>query len=277
MHPQPRVRFVVGVCTRVFTAEAPETSGIPHAMVLTAYIALSPGTGLSCPRHSRRCWLLANLTPASGRQDHTPLPSASSAFVSRTPQRPPHPAPNVRDDRETPLLMEAGCAKSARDLPDGTSALACVTCWHDGQFASMAGVLGATAAQSRSAPPIARRSIDAATLTRWNMFGEQGAFFAEEGTVSGIISSMRGALATKQSIVSLRGSGMDCFAALAMTRSELCQPPGNNDREEPSVIATFRRLIAQSAATKQSIFFAAPMHCFTKPCHRARICTPRWL
>src|ERR1700726_2887251 len=30
---------------------------------------------------------------------------------------------------------------------------------------------------------------------------------------------MRGALATKQSIVSLRG-GMDCFAALAMTRSE---------------------------------------------------------
>jgi hypothetical protein len=34
MHPQPRVRFGVGVCTRVFTAEAPETSGIPHAMVL---------------------------------------------------------------------------------------------------------------------------------------------------------------------------------------------------------------------------------------------------
>jgi hypothetical protein len=34
MHPQPRVRFVVLVCTRVFTAEAPETSGIPHAMVL---------------------------------------------------------------------------------------------------------------------------------------------------------------------------------------------------------------------------------------------------
>src|ERR1700723_4589845 len=53
MHPQPRVRFVVGVCTRVFTAEAPETSGIPHAMVLTAYIALSPGTGRSCPRRSR--------------------------------------------------------------------------------------------------------------------------------------------------------------------------------------------------------------------------------
>src|ERR1700726_255904 len=75
MHPQPRVRFVVGVCTRVFTAEAPETSGIPHAMVLTAYLVLSPGTGLSCPRRSRD--KPATLMPASGYQDHTPLPSAS--------------------------------------------------------------------------------------------------------------------------------------------------------------------------------------------------------
>src|SRR6202043_3662680 len=49
MHPQPRVRFVVGVCTRVFTAEAPETSGIPHAMVLRL-IARSPrGPGSFAP------------------------------------------------------------------------------------------------------------------------------------------------------------------------------------------------------------------------------------
>jgi hypothetical protein len=27
------------------------------------------------------------------------------------PKRPPHPAPNVRDDRDTPLLIEAGCAQ----------------------------------------------------------------------------------------------------------------------------------------------------------------------
>jgi hypothetical protein len=46
----------------------------------TAYCALSPGTGLFCPRRSRD--KPATLTPASGRQDHTPLPSASSAFVS---------------------------------------------------------------------------------------------------------------------------------------------------------------------------------------------------
>src|SRR3984885_15508000 len=81
MHPQPRVRFVVGVCTRVFTAEAPETSGIPHAMVLTAYLVLSPGTGLFCPRRSRDN--PATLMPASGHQDHTPLPFASAPPVLR--------------------------------------------------------------------------------------------------------------------------------------------------------------------------------------------------
>jgi hypothetical protein len=106
MHPQPRVRFVVGVCTRVFTAEAPETSGIPHAMVLTAYIVLSPGTGpgtgRSCPRRSRD--KPATLTPASGRQDHTTSPSASAPPVLRR-RRVHRSPPHARDDRETPLLV----------------------------------------------------------------------------------------------------------------------------------------------------------------------------
>jgi hypothetical protein len=64
------------------------------------------------------------LTPASRRQDHTILPSAKAPFVStlndrsraearfaitsraETLPRPPHPIPNVRDDRDTPLLGE---------------------------------------------------------------------------------------------------------------------------------------------------------------------------
>ena len=62
----------------------------PHAMVLTASFVLSPVTGLFCHRHQRICSLSApgradtpsaNLTPASGRQDHTTSPSA--AIVSR--------------------------------------------------------------------------------------------------------------------------------------------------------------------------------------------------
>jgi hypothetical protein len=67
----------------------------------TAYSALSLVTGLSC-HHRRRKLVFANLTPASGRQDHTTSPSASSAIrqerisVHRIP-------PHVRGDRETPL------------------------------------------------------------------------------------------------------------------------------------------------------------------------------
>ncbi|MCA6124660.1 hypothetical protein J6500_22605 [Bradyrhizobium sp. WSM 1704] len=46
-----------------------------------------------------------------GRKDHTTSPSAIKArIVGRAPSRPPHPASNVRDDRDTPLLEEAGCA-----------------------------------------------------------------------------------------------------------------------------------------------------------------------
>src|ERR1700730_3751408 len=59
-------------------------------MDLTAYVGLSPVTGLFCHRHSQSEVLSlpgwakqnsANLTLASGRQDHTILPSA--AIVSR--------------------------------------------------------------------------------------------------------------------------------------------------------------------------------------------------
>ena len=37
-------------------------------------------------------WRLANLTPASGRQNHTASPSATGKRSSHAPLRPPHPA-----------------------------------------------------------------------------------------------------------------------------------------------------------------------------------------
>ena len=46
----------------------------------------------------------ADLTPASRRQDHTTSPSAPALLVSQNCPRPSHPAANVRDDRETPLM-----------------------------------------------------------------------------------------------------------------------------------------------------------------------------
>jgi hypothetical protein len=50
-------------------------------------------------------FLFADLTPASGRQDHTASPSASSAFVASAIRVHRIP-PRVRDDREPPLQWD---------------------------------------------------------------------------------------------------------------------------------------------------------------------------
>ena len=82
------------------------------AQWFTAYSALSPVTGLSCHRHPREVLLPANLTPASGCQDHTASPSATAAFVNRR-HRVHRIPPRVRDDREPPLSSgETGEVKS---------------------------------------------------------------------------------------------------------------------------------------------------------------------
>ena len=117
-------------CTPVFTAEAPETSGIPHAMVYGLY-ALFPGTigvvdpvGPCDPRLAARLGSARTkrtLTPTMGRQNHTISPSATPPLVSRAAtahelrspcdhmrtrqRRVHHSPPRVRDDRDTPLAV----------------------------------------------------------------------------------------------------------------------------------------------------------------------------
>jgi hypothetical protein len=61
-----------------------KSPGIPARNGFTAYVVLSPAIGLSCHRRLRKS-LPANLTPASRRQDHTILPSASKALSSEAP------------------------------------------------------------------------------------------------------------------------------------------------------------------------------------------------
>jgi len=72
----------------------------PHGG-LTAYSMLSPETGLYCLRRLRdrsQAW-------RQRRGDRTTwLCRTCPAHSSHAPARPPHPAPYVRDDRETPLL-----------------------------------------------------------------------------------------------------------------------------------------------------------------------------
>jgi hypothetical protein len=109
MHPQPRVRI-----KKAHELKSPQVHrndpAFPARVVLTACFVLSPVIGLSCHRHLQNHHL-ANLTPASRRQDHTTSPSAQ-AHSSRARKRPSHPAPNVRDDREAPLLAGAGQART---------------------------------------------------------------------------------------------------------------------------------------------------------------------
>src|SRR5712672_1533187 len=55
--------------------------------------------------------LIADLTPASGRQNDTTWPYASAPFVRLaiarlTPPRPPHPVPRFVTTRDPPLLSE---------------------------------------------------------------------------------------------------------------------------------------------------------------------------
>ena len=67
--------------TSIVTTVTPESPGIPRAMVLTVSFVLSPVTGLFATVASGVA--SADLTPASGRQDHTTSPSVSAPFVSR--------------------------------------------------------------------------------------------------------------------------------------------------------------------------------------------------
>jgi hypothetical protein len=93
------------VNTRVSHHRFTGTPGLPCAMVLTVSFGLLCDRALLSPSlmdHS------TNLTPASGRQDHTTSPSALAPFVFRRccVHRIP---PRVRDDRETPSDRDGIC------------------------------------------------------------------------------------------------------------------------------------------------------------------------
>jgi hypothetical protein len=75
--------------TSIHSGHTGNTRHSPRNGFNSLYRAL-PGDRALLPPSSADC--SANLTPASGCQDHTTLPSASSALVSQRHQRPPQPA-----------------------------------------------------------------------------------------------------------------------------------------------------------------------------------------
>ena len=102
----PAASCALGVVSMRTSIHSGGTGNIRHSPRngFTAYSALFPGTtALLTPSSARRVGVLANLTPASGRQNHTASPSATESArltLRRVHRIPPH----VRDDRETPLL-----------------------------------------------------------------------------------------------------------------------------------------------------------------------------
>src|ERR1700722_10287457 len=91
---------------------------------------VSPEIGIVVSVASAMRSIVASLTPASGRQDRMALPYATSIVRLSILPRPSHPAPNVRDDRETPLMWARNGADSAGDLGKRSTAAH----WHDGQI-----------------------------------------------------------------------------------------------------------------------------------------------
>src|SRR3982075_4640639 len=137
LHPRPRVHFVLVESTRV-TTSTPESPGIPARNGFNSLCRALPGDRAllppssrgypACPHPVGPTRLPQDLTPASGRQDHTILPSAATSLVRglliahrpiRT--RPAIPSrakrcrvhripPRVRDDGQRPS-GGVGCEK----------------------------------------------------------------------------------------------------------------------------------------------------------------------
>src|ERR1700761_8517718 len=88
-------------------------------MVLRLIRALPGDRALLPPSSADRS---AHLAPASGRQNHTTSPYAHTPLVAQEiapgDVRPSHPVPDVRDDREPPLLWARDGRKHRGDLPD---------------------------------------------------------------------------------------------------------------------------------------------------------------
>ena len=100
-------------CTRSLACKGKKAHQLSHyrfnrsdpafpAQRFTAYLVLSPATGLFCHRRLRIITRQLDASVgASGPHDFAVRPGIARLAM---PKRPLRPAPNVRDDRDTPLL-----------------------------------------------------------------------------------------------------------------------------------------------------------------------------
>ena len=102
------------------------SAGIPCAMVYGLYRALPGDLCLVATVIGVMRSIIANLAPASERQDHTTSPSALGHVRLTRPPRPSHPRPTYRDDRpKRPSSSRRDAREHRCDLPDAASADTC--------------------------------------------------------------------------------------------------------------------------------------------------------
>jgi hypothetical protein len=95
-------------------AGTPEQPALPAQWLYGLY-AFSPASGLFSHRRLARS-SPARLDPSTGGPGLRDFAVRIGRIRLLQPARPSHPAPNVRDDREPPLLKEAGRAENTADL-----------------------------------------------------------------------------------------------------------------------------------------------------------------
>jgi len=108
MHPQPRMQNVESI--RVSHHGRAGSPGIPARDGFNGFLRALPGDR-ACLPPSPSGSLPPDLTPASGRQDHTTSPSAAKR-VRPCATCVHHILPRVRDDLEPPLLWD----RTAKDV-----------------------------------------------------------------------------------------------------------------------------------------------------------------
>jgi hypothetical protein len=133
MHPQPCVRKV-----KAHKSKSPQVHrtnpALPARMVLTVSFVVSPETGLCCLRRRRDATHLDRLDTSVGVSGRYDFAVRASCVRLAHDTRPPHPAPNVRDDREAPLFVRRGMARIMPVIWDRDQHSRAATFQHDGQI-----------------------------------------------------------------------------------------------------------------------------------------------
>jgi hypothetical protein len=113
-------------CTRAYRFSG-SSPAFPAQWCYSLYRALPGETWLVVTVIPKKRELLKNLTPTIGASGPHDFAVRITRCSSKAHPRPSLPASNVRDDRETPLLVGTGYVRCEGDLPSRSTLIRCDT------------------------------------------------------------------------------------------------------------------------------------------------------